>query len=693
MKLSFTLLLVFFQLTIFSQTVSLEWVKTYGSTSNVGEVFGSKTLIDLQGNLFVIGEFANTVDFDPSSNVFNLTSNGAKDIYIQKLDSNGILLWAKHIGGLGIETFADAALDNTGNLVIVGNFNQSVDFNPGPGVNTKTSIGFIDLFVVKLDNNGNYAWSHTFGSALTDVVRKLCLNSSNDIILGGYFHNTIDFDPSISIFNRTALSYDIFLLKLDSIGNFIWVKTLEGSTAANGDLCGLTIDVNQNFYLAGTFKDTVDFDTGIQYKPKYSLAPNAYSFFIFKLNDNGQFNWVRITNIPSCQTMTSDNFGHIFIGGTFFGTVDFDPGPNIYNVSSLGYAAYALKLDTLGNFKWIKKMGGANVPFKVDIVHDIKCNQQGDIFLCGEFAGLEDFDPNAGSYLLGPGSLFGSSDAFYMLLDSIGNFKWAAAMGDSLTQAVAKCLAQTNQGKIYIVGSFSGTSDFDPNIGVLIKSSNVGYHAYLIKLKPCMPNNSIDVINACSPYTWIDGNTYTNNDFSAIYTLSNADGCDSIVTLNLTLTILDTNVQAINNTLISNATGVNYQWVECSNNNFLPIAGATNQTYLPVTNSSYAVIISNGTCIDTSMCLPYAVTSVEMNNKVALSVNPNPTNDKISILLPELEDEVIIEVVSIEGVIVQTQKNCLVNEITLSLQNYTSGIYFIKLKSTKKQQVFKILKY
>ena len=100
------------------------------------------------------------------------------------------------------------------------------------------------------------------GSALTDVVRKVCLNSSNDIILGGCFHNTIDFDPSISIFNRTAKSNDIFLLKLDSIGNFIWVKTLEGSTEANGYLSGLTIDVNQNFYLAGTFKDTVDFDPG-----------------------------------------------------------------------------------------------------------------------------------------------------------------------------------------------------------------------------------------------------------------------------------------------------------------------------------------------------------------------------------------------------------------------------------------------
>jgi hypothetical protein len=162
------------------------------------------------------------------------------------------------------------------------------------GVDTKTSMGAKDFFVLKLDNNGNYAWSHTFGSALTDVVRKLCLNSANDIILGGYFHNTIDFDPGISIFNRTAISYDIYLLKLNAQGDFIWVKTLEGSTAANGDLNGLAIDVNENFYIGGTFKDTVDFDPDLPYNPQVSLVPNAYSFFILKLNNSGQFEWVKI---------------------------------------------------------------------------------------------------------------------------------------------------------------------------------------------------------------------------------------------------------------------------------------------------------------------------------------------------------------------------------------------------------------
>ncbi len=693
MKYTLTLLLSLIQFHILSQTVSLEWVNTFGAISSISDVSGNKTLVDQQGNIFTIGEFSNMVDFDPGPNIFNLTSNGSKDLYIQKLDSNGNFLSAKYVGGIGIESFADAALDNVGNLVITGNFSQSVDFNPGVGVDIRTSNGLKDFFVLKLDNNGNYLWSHSFGSALVDVARKLCLNSINEIAIGGYFHNTVDFDPGSSAYNRTAISYDIFLLKLDALGNFGWVRTLEGSTASNGDLRGLTSDINQNFYIGGTFKDTVDFDPGIAYNLQTTIVPNVYNFFILKLNSGGQFEWVRITNIPSCQTMATDNFGHLFIGGTFFGTVDFDPGPNIYNVSSVGYAAYALKLDTNGNFIWIKKIGGMNGPGKMDIVSDIKCNAQGDVLLCGMFAGLEDFNPNAGVYFLGPGSLFNSYDAFYMQLDSAGNFKWAAAIGDSLTEAFANCMAQTPQGGIYVVGQFDGTTDFDHNAGVQTISSNGGFHAYLIKLKSCMPNGSIDVVNTCSPITWIDGNIYTASNFSAKDTFINSNGCDSIVMLNLTITALDTTVQAINSILVSNATGVSYQWVECDNNNFVQIAGATNQSYQPIISNSYAVIISNGTCTDTSACVSFLVSTLEMNTKTHVSLNPNPTHDEISIVLAELEDEVVIEIFNMDGRIIQRKKIQLAKEVSMSLGQYVNGIYVVKLTSGKMQQVFKILKY
>ncbi len=215
----------------------------------------------------------------------------------------------------------------------------------------------------------------------------------------------------------------------------------------------------------------------------------------------------------------------------------------------------------------------------------------------------------------------------------------------------------------------------------------------MIKLEPCTPDSSIDVVNACSPFTWIDGNTYLSSNFSANYTNSNANGCDSVVTLNLTITTLDTSLQVNNSVIFSNATGVTYQWVDCKNNSFLPIAGATNQTFMPAISSFYAVIISSGTCTDTSNCLPFVVTVLDLNSKIQLSLTPNPTHDKVSILLPDLEDQVIIEVISMEGVIIQTHKLRSEKEINISLRNHTNGIYFIKLKSAKWQEVFKILKY
>lgn len=691
MKYIFTLFFLLFHVNIFSQTVSLEWVKTFGAQSSSSDVSGKKTLVDLQGNLFVIGEFSNTVDFDPGLNIFNLVSNGDKDIYIQKLDSNGNFLWAKSIGGIDREISADAANDSLGNIIIVGDFSNSVDFDPGFGIATKTSNGQKDFFVLKLDNAGNYLWAHSFGSSNVDVVRKLCLSNSNEIIAGGYFHNTIDFDPNTSIYNRTAISYDIYLLKLDASGNFIWVKTLEGSNSANGDLRGLTSDQNQNFYLGGVFKDTVDFDPGIALNLQFSLVLNAYSFFILKLNSDGQFEWVRITNIPSCNTMTTDHFGHLFLGGTFFGTVDFDPGLNVYNAYSAGFAAYALKLDTSGNFKWMKKIGGMNGPGKVDIIYDIKCNNYGDISLCGEFAGLEDFNPNIGVYLLGPGSLFNSSDAFYMQLDSAGNFNWAAAIGDSMTEATANCLSYTPQGKIYVVGQFDGTTDFDPTAGIQTISSGGGYHAYILKLKLCMPNGSVDIIDTCSAITWIDGTIYSASNFSAKDTLINSSGCDSIVTLNLTITSMNTNVVVNSHTLVSDATGVFYQWMNCDPL-IQTIVGATNQSYQPNANGSFAVIISNGNCIDTSGCIPFLVSSIGDEEMADLVIKPNPTKDKISILLAEFEDEILIEVFNLEGRIIQTEKLQVVKELKINLDKYSDGLYFIKLKTNKWQQILKVTK-
>ncbi len=142
-----------------------------------------------------------------------------------------------------------------------------------------------------------------------------------------------------------------------------------------------------------------------------------------------------------------------------------------------------------------------------------------------------------------------------------------------------------------------------------------------------------ETATACNSYTWpFNGQTYTA---SGVYndTLLSSTGCDSSSTLNLTIITINTNVSLSNFTLTAQATGTNvmYQWLDCDNN-FAAIAGETNQTFAPVTNGDYAVVVSDNGCTDTSACT--LVQGIGLQDASALSemsLYPNPMNENYTI--------------------------------------------------------------
>ncbi|MBK7391281.1 MAG: SBBP repeat-containing protein [Bacteroidetes bacterium] len=112
------------------------------------------------GNSYITGRFAHTVDFDPSSGVFNLVSNGQWDIFILKLDPAGNFVWVKQIGGVDIDEGYSITLDKSGNILTTGRFYGQVDFDPGIGTNYLTAGSILDVFISKLDSNGNFLWAN-----------------------------------------------------------------------------------------------------------------------------------------------------------------------------------------------------------------------------------------------------------------------------------------------------------------------------------------------------------------------------------------------------------------------------------------------------------------------------------------------------------------------------------------------------
>lgn len=133
------------------------WAKSMGG---IGEDYGSGISVDASGNVYSVGSFYGTVDFDPGVGTFELTSLGGTDIFISKLDSSGNFLWAKSMGGTAYDQGHGIFIDNLGNVYTTGKFYGTVDFDPGTGVANLTGNS---VFISKLDRNGNYVWARGVG--------------------------------------------------------------------------------------------------------------------------------------------------------------------------------------------------------------------------------------------------------------------------------------------------------------------------------------------------------------------------------------------------------------------------------------------------------------------------------------------------------------------------------------------------
>lgn len=193
---------------------------------------------------------------------------------------------------------------------------------------------------------------------------------------------------------------------------------------------------------------------------------------------------------------------------------------------------------------------------------------------------------------------------------------------------------------------------------------------------PC-PTSSIDVQATCdTSFTWIDGVTYFANNNTATHVLMNAGGCDSIITLNLTITAINTGVTQANETLTSQETGATYQWIDCNDNS--PIAGATNASFTATSNGSYAVKVTKSSCTETSTC--YSVTTLGVENLSAKSYKlyPNPVTDVLKIESQENVQQVSLYSITGQLLITITPQS---NMIEVDVAPFVSGIYILKIQN------------
>ena len=462
------------------------------------------------------------------------------------------LQWVKRFGDTGGDLSRSVAVDASGNVYTTGEFTGIVDFDPSASVYTLTTvsgspIGNSNCYVSKLDAAGNFIWAKNITSSVSGSSPKsIVIDPLGNLYITGWFYNTVDFDPGASVYNLTSNGLeDIFISKLNSSGNFVWAKSI-GS--ANADyVYSMAVDANSNVITTGTFRGTGDFDPSAA---AYNLASaGADDIFISKLDIAGNFVWAK-----SIGDLTGDNSrgicvdatGNIYVTGSFSGTVDFDPGIPVYNLSgaiSTSTDFYLLKLDASGSFIFAKNLGadiaqgasierdafgniyvsgyfqntvdfdpGASVynltgiPGQWDVFNlklnasgnfiwanqingtatqlgDIDLDAAGNFFITGVFSNTVDFDPSGSVFNLS--ATGASQDIFLCKLDVSGNFVWAKQF-DGASSSTAYSMEVDALNNIYVTGLFDNTVDFDPNVGVFNLTSNGSYDAYILKLGvPC----------------------------------------------------------------------------------------------------------------------------------------------------------------------------------------------------------------
>ena len=389
-----------------AQSPDWQWAKAIGGIGVNGDK-GFSITTDALGNVYTCGRFTGTADFDPGAGIFNLTAIGEVDIFISKLDSAGNFIWARAMSGVGYEAAISIAVDASGNVFTTGGFQSTVDFDPGPGIFNLTApgpVGTYDIFISKLDSAGNFVWAKRIGSIDNDSGNSIALDDSANVYTTGYFNITVDFDPGPGVFNLTSPGYDdIFVSKLDSSGNFVWAKRIGGS--------------------------------GYSYQVGLSI------------------------------TIDRTGSGDVYTTGYFQNTVDFDPGPGVFNltadttISTYNNDIFISRLDASGNFVWAKRMGGPGV----DAGRSIALDTSGNVYIAGQFSGTSDFNPDtAVTYYLNSAGLY---DIFISKMNTGGNFIWAKALGGT-AQDIALSVAIDAFSYVYTTGSFAATADFDPGPGV-----------------------------------------------------------------------------------------------------------------------------------------------------------------------------------------------------------------------------------
>lgn len=483
LKLNAVIFLMFFVFTTgtsFSQANFYQWVKQFSGDSNEQIM---DVVTDSQGNVFIYGTNfgATNLDLDPGSGSEIAPSNWGS--FLVKLNSSGDYVWSKYLNGsvaYGLLGSGRIHMDKDGNVYILqGFYGGNLDADPGPGTFYLTSATDGSVFLIKLNNDGDFVLAKKF-DAISSTSRPRGMDVGTDTIGNVFclinYWGSLDVNPgtttqSYGASNPNSLGSSV-VVKLDNSGNFVWATnqgTFMGSSSSKYESKYLEVGKSGKVFVAGEYSG--------------STFPTTTDAYIYQLTSTGGVSWQK-TNSGSGYTLLSsmaiDESENVVIYGDFNGTVSLNPPSSSTYSTNTGVGSYISKFSASGSFLWANAFPHT-YSAKIDTDKDNNIVAVGNIL---NSYGNTDVDPSSGIYEI---STINNSDPFILGLTSSGNFKWAKVFGGGSNEGVNAEFIDEH-GNLFLAGDFDGTTDFNPDNGVNELTSSAAKDGYVLKLTNCIYN-------------------------------------------------------------------------------------------------------------------------------------------------------------------------------------------------------------
>jgi hypothetical protein len=318
--------------------------------------------------------------------------------------------------------------------------------------------GFDDVFVLKLDPTGAFVWLKRFGDAEYQFGQSIAVDAAGNALIAGYFTGSIDFGGGAL---TAGGNEDIFLAKLDPAGGHVWSKRY--GDASDQNALSVAVDSAGSAVVVGYFNGAVDFGGGAL------TSAGLGDIFVAKLSAAGGHVWSKRYGDAMNQFgagVAVDGADNILLAGSFSGSVDMGGGP----LTSIGSEdVLVAKLDSAGGYVWSSRHGDSSEQNGVGVATD----SQGNVFVTGHFKGQLGF----GGPVLSAGA---AEDIYIAKLTGGGAHVWSKDFGDAGSQQFGQAVAVDGEDNIVLTGYFSGSATFG---GGAVTSVD-GRDIFAVKLDP-----------------------------------------------------------------------------------------------------------------------------------------------------------------------------------------------------------------